>query len=319
MEKTMSLLSKERFFTDKLYSARWFKSYFLIILGSMIMASGYSFFADPHKIVPGGVYGIAIVIHHVFKFHTGTVGLMFNIPLFALGIYLLGPRFGVKTFVGTIATSFFIDFQSEMIKNFGWFRPQNLAEGEEFLASPVQDPILASLVAGVLIGVGLALIFRAKATTGGSDIIAQIINKYTKISVGQLLIFIDSAIVSVGIIAFKDFSLAIYAIITIYLTGKVLDAVMLGGSNRKAVFVVSSKADEISEFILHKLRRGGTFFFAQGMYGHDDKKVIYTALSRRELSALQDFVKDTDKDAFLSVFDTNQIYGRGFLPIAEEN
>ena len=318
MEKIMSLLSKERFFTDKLYSARWFKSYFLIILGSMIMASGYSFFADPHKIVPGGVYGTAIVIHHVFGFPTGTVGLIFNIPLFALGIYILGPRFGVKTFVGTIATSFFIDFQSKLIENFGWFRPKDLAEGTEFIPSPVQDPFLASLVAGVLIGVGLALIFRAKASTGGSDIIAQIINKYTKISVGQLLIFIDSAIVSVGVIAFKDFSLALYAIITIYLTGKVLDAVMLGGSNRKAVFVVSSKHDEISDFILHKLRRGGTFFFAQGMYGHDDKKVIYTALSRRELSALQDFVRDTDKDAFLSVFDTNQIYGRGFLPLSEE-
>ncbi len=314
----MSISAKEHFFTDRLYSARWFKSYFLIILGSVIMASGYSFFADPHRIVPGGVYGTAIVIHHVFGFPTGTVGLMFNIPLFALGIYILGPRFGVKTFVGTIATSFFIDFQSKLIEKFGWFRPKDLADGSAFVASPVQDPFLASLVAGLLIGVGLALIFRAKASTGGSDIIAQIINKYTKISVGQLLIFIDSAIVSIGVIAFKDFSLAIYALITIYLTGKVLDAVMLGGSNRKAVFVVSAKHEEISDFILHKLRRGGTFFFAQGMYGHDDKKVIYTALSRRELSALQDFILDTDKDAFLSVFDTNQIYGRGFLPLAEE-
>jgi len=314
----MSIPSKEHFFTDKLYSARWFKSYFLIILGSIIMAAGYSFFADPHKIVPGGVYGTAIVIHHVFGFPTGTVGLMFNIPLFALGIYILGPRFGAKTFVGTIATSFFIDFQSKLIEKFGWFRPKDLAEGAEFAASPVQDPFLACLVAGLLIGVGLALIFRAKASTGGSDIIAQILNKYTKISVGQLLIFIDSAIVSIGVIAFKDFSLAIYALITIYLTGKVLDAVLLGGSNRKAVFVVSAKHEEISDFILHKLRRGGTFFFAQGMYGHDDKKVIYTALSRRELSALQDFILDTDKDAFLSVFDTNQIYGRGFLPLSEE-
>ena len=314
----MSVSAKEHFFTDKLYSARWFKSYFLIILGSIIMAAGYSFFADPHKIVPGGVYGTAIVIHHVFGFPTGTVGLIFNIPLFALGIYILGPRFGVKTFVGTIATSFFIDFQSKLIEKFGWFSPKDLAEGAEFVASPVQDPFLASLVAGLLIGVGLALIFRAKASTGGSDIIAQIINKYTKISVGQLLIFIDSAIVSIGVIAFKDFSLAIYALITIYLTGKVLDAVMLGGSNRKAVFVVSAKHEEISDFILHKLRRGGTFFFAQGMYGRDDKKVIYTALSRRELSALQDFIQDTDKDAFLSVFDTNQIYGRGFLPLSEE-
>ena len=314
----MSASSKGRFFTDKLYSPRWFKSYLLIILGSMIMASGYSFFADPHKIVPGGVYGIAIVIHHVFGFPTGTVGLMFNIPLFILGIYILGPRFGVKTFAGTIGTSFFIDFYSTLIKKYDLFRPENLAEGQEFIASPLQDSMLASIVAGLLIGTGLAFIFIAKATTGGSDIIAQILNKYTKVSVGKLLIFLDSSIVTIGVLAFKDFSLALYALITIYITGKVLDAVMLGGSNRKAVFVVSSKHEEISDFILHKLRRGGTFFFAQGMYCHDDKKVIYTALSRRELSALQDFVKDTDASAFISVFDTNQIYGRGFIPLVEE-
>lgn len=296
----MSFSSKERFFSDRLYSARWFRSYLLIVFGSLIMSAGYSFFADPHKIVPGGVYGTAIVIHHVFGLPTGAVGLVFNIPLFIAGIYILGPRFGVKTFVGTILTSVFIDFFNSL--NWG---------------TPTEDKMLASIVAGVSIGVGLALIFKAKATTGGSDIIAQIIHKYTRISVGQLLIFIDSIIVTVGVVAFKDFSLAMYALITIYITGKVLDAVLLGGNNRKAVFVISEKHEEIREFILKKLSRGGTYFYGQGMYEKEDKKVIYTALSRRELSALQDFVKDVDSEAFISVFDTNQIYGRGFIPIEE--
>lgn len=296
----MFFKAKERFFTDKLFSGRWFRSYLLIVLGSIIMSAGYSFFADPHKIVPGGVYGTAIVIHHVFGLPTGTVGLVFNIPLFIAGIYLLGPRFGVKTFIGTILTSVFID----LFNSLSW-------------GSPTEDTMLASIVSGLLIGIGLALIFKAKATTGGSDIIAQIAHKYTKISIGQLLILIDSLIVTVGVIAFKDFSLAIYALITIYITGKVLDAILLGGNNRKAVFVISDKHEEIREFILKKLSRGGTYFHGQGMYKQDEKKVIYTALSRRELAALQDFVKDTDSEAFISVFDTNQIYGRGFLPIEE--
>lgn len=291
---------KERFFTDRLFSWRWFRSYILIVAGSMIMSAGYSFFADPHRIVPGGVYGTAIVIHHVFGFPTGTVGLVFNIPLFIAGILILGPRFGVKTFVGTILTSGFID----LFNSFGW-------------GSPTDDMMLASIVSGLLIGAGLALIFKAKATTGGSDIIAQIVHKYTRLPIGQLLIFIDSLIVTVGVIAFKDFSLALYALITIYITGKVLDAILLGGNNRKAVFVISDRHEEIREFILKKLSRGGTYFYGQGMYKKEDKKVIYTALSRRELAALQDFVKDTDSEAFISVFDTNQIYGRGFLPIEE--
>lgn len=296
----MFLKGKERFFTDRLFSWRWFRSYLLIITGSIIMAAGYSFFADPHRIVPGGVYGTAIVIHHVFGFPTGTVGLVFNIPLFITGILILGPRFGVKTFIGTILTSGFID----LFNSFKW-------------GSPTEDLMLASIVSGLLIGTGLALIFKAKATTGGSDIIAQIAHKYTGISVGQLLIFIDSLIVTVGVIAFKDFSLAIYALITIYITGKVLDAILLGGNNRKAVFVISDKHEEIREFILKKLSRGGTYFYGQGMYKQEEKKIIYAALSRRELAALQDFVKDTDSEAFISVFDTNQIYGRGFLPIEE--
>lgn len=296
----MSSSGKDRFFTDRLYSARWFKSYLLIVVGSIIMSAGYSFFADPHMIVPGGVYGTAIVVHHVFGLPTGSVGLVFNIPLFIAGIYILGPRFGVKTFVGTILTSVFID----LFNSLEW-------------GSPVEDKMLASVVAGVMIGTGLALIFKSKATTGGSDIIAQILNKYTKISVGQLLIIIDSLVVSIGVIAFKDLSLALYALITIFITGKVLDAVLLGGNNRKAVFVISNKHEEIKTFILEKLKRGGTYFFGQGMYEESEKKIIYTALSRRELAALQDFVKDLDSEAFISVFNTNQIYGHGFQPIDE--
>ena len=292
---------KEKFFADKIYSLRWFRSYTLIILGSLIMSAGFAFFADPHKIVPGGVYGTAIVIHHVFGLPTGTIGLIINIPLFIIGILVLGPRFGTKTFVGTILTSVFIDF----------FNSLNYK-------CPTDDIMLASIVSGVLIGTGLALIFKSKATTGGSDIIAQIANKYTKLPVGQLLIIIDSIIVGIGVIAFKDFSLALYAFITIFITGKVLDGILLGGSHRKAVFIISEKSDDIRNFILKKLNRGGTFFNGNGMYRNDEKKIIYTAVTRRELSALMEFVNDTDKNAFMSVFNTNQVYGRGFLPLEED-
>ena len=297
----MFLNGKEKFFTDKLYSLRWFRSYALIVAGSIIMSAGFSFFADPLKIVPGGVYGTAIVMHHLFGLPTGTVGLVINIPLFLIGIYFLGPRFGTKTFIGTILTAVFIDYFNSLE-----------------LGCPTDDIMLASIVAGVLIGTGLALIFKSKATTGGSDIIAQIANKYTKLPIGQLLIAIDSVIVGIGVIAFKDFSLALYAFITIFITGRVLDGILLGGSHKKAVFIISDKSDEIREFIIKSLHRGGTFFNGNGMYKNGEKRIIYAAITRRELSALMEFVNDIDKDAFMSVFDTNQVYGRGFLPLEED-
>jgi len=300
MEFEMFSRAKERFFNDELFSLKWFKSYLLITIGAFIMAAGYSFFADPHKIIPGGVYGIAIVLHHIFGFMTGATGLIINIPLFIIGMKMLGPRFGTKTFVGTILTSVFIDFQ----KSLGW-------------GSPTDDLMLASIVSGVLIGAGLALVFKSKATTGGSDIVAQIVNKYSKIPIGKLLVLIDSIVVTVGVVAFKDFSLAVYALITIFIAGKVIDGVLLGSNNRKAVFVISDKYPEIREFIMKKLNRGGTYISGEGMYCHSHKKIIYTVISRRELAALQEFVKEADPEAFMSVFETNQIYGRGFIPIEE--
>ena len=285
----------------KKFSWRWFADYGMIVVGSIIMAAGYSFFADPLKIIPGGVYGIAIVFHHLYGFSTGTVGLILNIPLFLLGIYILGPRFGVKTFVGTILTSFFMNLFSSI--------------NDKALTD---DVMLGSIFSGVLIGTGLALIFRAKATTGGSDIVAQIINKYTKISVGKLLIILDSIVVTIGIVAFKDMALALYALITIFITGKVLDAILMGGNYRKAVFIISDKHEEIAKVIVNHLQRGGTFFHGEGMYSGTKKEIILTAVNRRELSALQQYVKDIDPNAFMTVFNTNQVYGQGFLSIHEE-
>jgi uncharacterized membrane-anchored protein YitT (DUF2179 family) len=292
----MSFLMKE-----KLFSREWFMNYGQIVLGALIMAAGYAFFADPMKIVPGGVFGISIVIHHLFGLPTGTMALIFNVPLFIAGIYILGPRFGVKTFLGTVLTSFFID----TLSHFG---------GGKALTT---DIMLGSVVSGVLIGVGLALIFRAGATTGGSDIIAQIANKYSRIPVGKLLIIIDSCIVSVGVIAFKDVSLAAYALITIFITGKVLDSILMGQHYSKGVFIISDKHEEIRQKLLTGIDRGGTYFYGQGMYEGKEKKIIFTAVSRRDFMLLHDFIKKVDPHAFITVFESHEVMGEGFQPISD--
>ncbi|MFH1727767.1 MAG: YitT family protein [Pseudomonadota bacterium] len=279
------------------------RNYIKLIFGCLIMAVGYVLFIIPHKIVPGGAYGIAIIIHHIFKLPTGTVGLVINIPLIIWGIKELGPKFGTKTIIGLILTSFLIDFIT-----FFW--------GNEPLT---QDIMLSSIFGGVFIGSGLALVFRAKATTGGSDIVAQIMTKYFNIPVGQNLIIVDTIIVCIGVVAFKDFTLALYSIITIFVTGKVIDVVMTGLNYKKCLFIVSDKHEEIREFILKKINRGGTILAGFGMYEKAEKQIIFTALNRREVVYVEDFVKQVDPDAFIIVIDSREILGAGFRPLVAED
>ena len=284
-------------FRPRFFSSEWFRDYAFIVLGSVLMALGYVWFIVPYKVVPGGVYGIAIVLHYLLGLPTGVTGLVLNIPLLLWGIRELGPKFGVKTLVGLVLTSAFID-------GITWWW------GSEALIA--EDIIISSVFGGLLIGVGLAFIFRAKATTGGSDIVAQIWNKYTRLPVGQALVIVDTAVVLLGVLAFSDIRLALYAVVTIYVTGKVVDAVVTGLNYRKGAFIISDRPEFIRPHILHDLNRGGTFFYGAGMYKGQDKKVIFTAVNRRELAALQDYVRREDPNAFMTVFDIHDVLGEGF-------
>ncbi len=281
----------------KLLSIEWLRDYAFILLGAILMAVGYVWFIVPYKIVPGGVYGIAIVLHYLVGVPTGVTGLLINIPLLLWGIRELGPKFGVKTLVGLVLTSVFIDGLT------WWWGNQALI---------ADDIMISSLFGGLLIGVGLAFIFRAKATTGGSDIVAQIWNKYTRLPVGQALVIVDTVVVSIGVLAFADIRLALYAVVTIYVTGKVVDAVVTGPTYRKGAFIISDKPEFIRPHILHDLSRGGTFLYGSGMYRGKNKKIIFTAVNRRELAALQDYVRREDPDAFMTVFDIHDVLGEGF-------
>ncbi|MCD4833693.1 MAG: YitT family protein [Bacteroidales bacterium] len=311
----MTLVTKEKFL-----SKEWFYSYTLIAIGSFILAAGFVYFIDPHKIVPGGVYGIGIVVKNmtaeimgngikipfisepIFKdgLGIGIVGLMLNIPLTILGIKMLGPRFGVKTVIGFVLTSVFIDF---------------LDAG--FSGALVDDVLLSCVFGGVLIGFGLGLIFKSKATSGGSDIIAMIAVKYTKMSLGLLLIIVDSIIVLFGLLVFKDWKIPLYSWIVIYITGKVIDATLQGVSYDKALFIISDKYEEIRDKIIKDLNRGGTLIDGVGMYKGLDKKIIFTNVNRREQAVLQDFIKDIDPYAFMTVIDAHEVLGNGFKPVRE--
>jgi uncharacterized membrane-anchored protein YitT (DUF2179 family) len=288
---------------EKIFSRKWFACYSLIILGSVIMAAGYVFFIAPNKIVPGGVFGIGIVLNHLLGIPVGLTGLAFNIPLTIIGIRVLGPRFGVKTVVGFVLASLFIDGLT-------------LIYGDEPLVP--DDMLLSSIFGGVLIGFGLGLIFKSRATSGGSTIIAMIISKYTRIPIGQTLMVVDSVIVLFGLVAFGDWTIPLYSWIVIYITGKVIDGVLRGVSYDKTLFIISERYREISEKILTDLNRGGTLLEGKGMYKQDDKKIIFVNVSRREVAILQDYIHGIDPEAFVTVIDASEILGKGFKSLNEK-
>ncbi|PKP34981.1 MAG: YitT family protein [Bacteroidetes bacterium HGW-Bacteroidetes-17] len=287
---------------EKLFSKQWLINYSLIIIGSLILAAGFVLFITPYKIVPGGVYGISIVLHYMFDTPVGLVALLFDIPLTILGIKILGPRFGVKTVMGFVLTAAFVDGLTYL---YG-FEP--LVEG---------DALLSSIFGGVVIGFGLGLIFKAKATSGGSDIVAMIISKYTKLPLGQLMIMVDSAIVIVGLVIFKDWKIPLYSLIVIFITGKVVDVVLQGISYDKTLLIISDKYELIRDKIINDLNRGGTYIKGEGMYNNQEKTIIYVVVNRRELAILQDFIHITDPDAFLTVINANEILGKGFKSLRD--
>ncbi len=288
---------------EKLFSKKWFISYTLIIVGAFIMASGFVLFITPYKIVPGGVYGISIVLHHLFGTPVGLIALCFDIPLTLIGIKILGPRFGVKTVVGFVFTAVFVDSLTYL-----W--------GEQPLVE--NDALLSSIFGGVMVGLGLGLIFKAKATSGGSDIVAMIIAKYTRLPLGQLMILVDSAIVFVGFAAFQDWKIPLYSLIVIFITGKVIDVVLEGISYDKTLFIISEKAEEIRNKIIVDLNRGGTFIQGKGMYNGKDRTIIYTVVNRREVAMLQEFIHKTDPGAFMTVINANEIIGEGFKSLNDK-
>lgn len=289
--------------TEQLFTRRWFLAYGFIVIGTFLVASGYVFFITPYKIVPGGIYGISIVIHHLTGWPLGMTALAFNIPLTIIGTKILGPRFGTKTVVGFILTSVFVDV-------FSYF--------SEFKPLVDSDPLLSSIFGGAVVGLGVGLIFKARATSGGTDVVAMILAKYTKMPLGQLMISVDSVIVLVGFAAFRDWHIPLYSWITIFVMGKTIDAVLQGVSYEKTLFIVSEKHEAIRDKIINDLHRGGTFLSGEGMYNGSEKKVIFTVVNRRELAILEEFIQKTDPKAFLTVMDASEILGQGFKSLEEK-
>ena len=289
---------------DKPFSKKWFLSYSFLLFGTFILGIGYAFFLTPYKIVPGGIYGISIVLHHKFGFHVGLAALCFNLPLTLIGLKILGPRFGIKTFVCFILTALFTDGLVFFLGE----DPLNLHD----------EVLLASIFGGAIMGLGAGMIFKSRASSGGSDVIASILSKYTKIPLGQQLMIVDSIIVIFGFLVFHDWKIPLYSWLTIFVMGKVIDVILRGFSDDKTVFIISEKSEDIRHAIIYDLNRGGTIFDGKGMFTKEKKEILYTVVNRREVPDLVQFIFNIDPAAFISIQDAHEIIGKGFKDIEEK-
>ena len=277
------------------------------------MAVGIVIFISPLKLAPGGVYGIAIIFHYLFGTPIGLVGIALDIPLLLLGIWLLGAKFGAKTVVGIFSLAGFISLL-EFVYGYAPLisMPDNPA---------IPDPsasFIISLFGGVIVGVGLGLVFRTRATSGGTDVVAMIVAKYVKhIPLGTILIMVDSVIVLLALVVFEDWRIPLYSWFVIYVTGFTVDKMISGFNRRKALFVISKQYNEIKNLIINEMDRGGTFLKGSGMYHETDQQIVFITITNKELPGLLYRLHEIDPDAFISIIDATDVLGDGFSSLRE--
>lgn len=258
------------------------------------MAIAVSLFLLPNELSSGGFSGIATILYYLFNFPVGTTIIILNVPLFIFATLKIGKRFLLKSLLGTISLSVFIDILEKLM--------------------PItHDKILACVYGGILTGLGTALILRAHSSTGGSDLAGNIIKEYKPMArTGNLIMIIDAIIVVLNVIFLKKVEIALYSAITIYLMGKVIDIIFEGIYFTKLVFIISDKSEEISKIIVNNIKRGVTGIYGKGIYTKENKLVLMCAIGRRELAELKSSIKEIDSNAFLIITNSREVLGTGF-------
>ena len=275
-----------------------FYAYLHIIVGSLIGGMAYPLFLTPCGIAPGGLTGVGIICHHLFSWPVGTVSLVLNIPLFILSYRQMGPVFAFRSLIAMTLFSLSIDLLP--------FAPMT------------EDPLLATLFGGILLGVGLGMIMRGGATTGGTDMMARLLHKHISfLSVGVLLFAMDF-IVIVAAAVFIGANEALYAIIDIYASSKMIDAVLIGLTADKACFIISDAWEKVSERILTEMNRGATQLKARGAWSKEERPVVMSVVSRNELSTIKKIVQEEDESAFMFVTEAYEALGEGFSSFRDE-
>ncbi len=270
------------------------KNFLTVLLGTFIVAIALDAFLAPGNIAPGGISGLSIVINYLSNIPLGILIFVFNIPIFLIGLKYFNHKFLIYSLGGMLLLSTFTDL---------------------LVAIPriTDDLLLSAIYGGALLGLGIGLVFSAGCTTGGTDIVVQILKKkFPSISVGRFVLIVDAFIVAIAGIVFGTWEVMLYSAIAIYISTILIDIIVEGGDAAKAVYIISNKNPEIAEQISSKLVRGTTLLHGSSFYSKEDKNVLLCVLRKHQIPTLKTIIKETDPDAFVIFTDARQVVGRGF-------
>ncbi|MGN1338841.1 MAG: YitT family protein [Oscillospiraceae bacterium] len=276
---------------------RWFLDIVIIIIGSGIYALGVHCFTSPNDIAPGGVTGLATIISSVTDWKVGTlIGLM-NIPLIVAGFILLNKRVMVRTLISVVVLSFMTDYAFSAV-------PVYIAQ--------TGGGILATVFGGLLMGAGLGIVYVREGTTGGTDIVIKIINRFRpEMKLGTISLIINAAVAALGYFVYKNLDLVLYAIVAIFVESRVMDALVYGGLEGKFLMIFSQKPQEIAPKLL-EMKRGVTLLHGEGAYSGEERQVICIAVHKNEYVKVKRIVREIDPDAFVIITGASEVLGKGF-------
>lgn len=280
-------------------SARaWALDILLFVLGSALVAAGLVLFTIPNDIAPGGVSGLATALASLSPVSVGIWSLILNVPLIALSWWKLGFRPLIKTIVTTLLLSAFIELFLRILPPYS------------------NNILLASVLGGVLCGIGMGVIFVRGATTGGTDLISLLLNRvFPNLSVGSLLLIVDATVVVFAVVVFRNIEVALYSIVTIFVTTRTIDAIMQGVDHAKVIYIVTERGDDILALLSEDLGRGVTVLQGRGGYTKRDKHVLMLVTRRNSFAQTLKAIKQIDKQAFIFVTDATEVHGEGFKPM----
>lgn len=310
---------------------RWWSSIAQIVFGCFLVAVAFVVFINPYDMVPGGIYGLALVLHNLFpSIQVGTFGYMFDVPLICTALLLFGGTFGGRTIFASFITpgimnllDYLVYPNAAAIKE---LNPAQLLGGDIDLSN---DLMLAAIIGGVFSGIGVGIVIRNNAATGGTDITGMLLHKYAKMKFANGVLLSDAIIVLAGLIVIgfgvgtgkpQGVMLSLYSAVCIFVNAKVLGYTIDGASRDKLLYIIcENHSEEMRHYILHDLNRGGTYLKAKGMYTDHDKEMIFLVVNRKEVRNVQHKIKEFDPTAFVVVTDAYDTFGKGFKPFPEEN
>lgn len=308
---------------------QWWKDWFVILFGCTILAAGFVLFINPYNLVPGGVYGLSIVVHNFFpSWQVGTISYAFEIPLEILMFILIGMKMSSRTVVAALVTPFIMNLISLAV--YPDAASLQALDSSKILGGRLdlsEHLLLTTLIGAFVVGVGQGLVARTQATGGGTDIVAMIMQKYMRIRFSRALLFVDGMVVLFGLLVIgfglggaptepNSIHLSLYSLIAIFVCTRTVGLVINGMKEEKIVFVIGNhRMDELRSYILNDLERGGTAIKSTGLYSGEDKDMLMFVVTQKEVMRFKQTIKKFEPNAFIVITDAYSIYGEGFRPL----